>query len=169
MKLLRLLNTAVERVFMLVASSLFALFIVTIFYQVVARNLLTVSAGWTDEVALMCFVWSVFLGAAVAVRRRVHYVVDIFPETWITTTNALRLFGALACVPVIYVLVVHGHIFTGMGWRRASTALQVPLAWVFMAIPISGVAMALFSLEVILDDIRHLRAGTSPARLYEDS
>ena len=168
MWLLRGLNTLIERTFMVVAGTLFAIFIVTIFYQVLARNVLTVSARWTDEVALMCFVWSVFLGAAVALRCRVHYVVELFPPSWVTTSNALRLFGALACLPVIWVLVVHGQVFTGMGWRRSSVALQLPLAWVFMAIPISGVAMALFSLEVILDDVRHLYRGTTPARPVED-
>lgn len=85
-----------------------------------------------------------------------------------TTSDALRLFGALASLPVIWVLVVHGQVFTGLGWRRASVALQLPLAWVFMAMPISGVAMAPFSLEVVLDDIRHLHRGTTPARLPED-
>lgn len=59
------LNTLIERVFMLAAGTLFAVFVATIFHQVLARNLVMVSARRTDEVALMCFVWSVFLGAAV--------------------------------------------------------------------------------------------------------
>lgn len=169
MALLRALNSVIEWVLLLVAGSLFAMFIGTIFYQVIARNWLSVSAGWTDEVALMCFVWSVFLGAAVALRRRVHYVVDILPDNWVNSTNALRLFGALACLPVVYVLIVNGLTFTDMGWRRASVSLQLPLAWVFMAIPVAGVAMALFSLEVIIDDIRRLRAGEPADRPLEDA
>lgn len=168
MKTLRAVNSLIETVFMLIAGSLFAIFIATIFYQVLARNWLAISVGWTDEIALMCFVWSVFLGAAVAVRRRVHYVVEIMPDAWVNSTNALRLFGALACIPVIYVLVFNGYILTGMGWRRVSVALRLPLAWIFMSIPISGVAMALFSIEVILDDIRRLRSGESAERPLED-
>jgi TRAP-type C4-dicarboxylate transport system permease small subunit len=168
MAVLRALNTVIEWMLLLVAGGLFTVFIGTIFYQVVARNWLSVSAGWTDEVALMCFVWSVFLGAAVAVRRRAHYVVDILPDNWVNTTNALRLFGALACLPVVYVLIVNGAIFTDMGWRRASVALQLPLAWVFMAIPVAGVAMALFSLEVIMDDIQRLRSGDPAGHPPED-
>jgi TRAP-type C4-dicarboxylate transport system permease small subunit len=117
----------------------------------------------------MCFVWSVFLGAAVAVRRRAHYVIDILPASWVNATNALRLFGALACLPVIYVLLVHGYVFSGMGWRRASVSLQLPLAYIFAAIPISAVAMILFSIEVILDDIRQLRSGEPAPRPIEDS
>jgi TRAP-type transport system small permease protein len=155
------INDLVERVFMIVAGVLFAIFIATIFYQVLARNYLSISVNWTDEVALLCFVWSVFLGAAVAVRRRAHYVVELLPEGFITANNALRLFGSVACLPVIYVLVVHGQIFTGMGLRRASVSLGIPLAYVFAAIPVSGLAMAAFSVEVIRDDLRRLRSGAA--------
>jgi TRAP-type transport system small permease protein len=111
---------------------------------VLARNWLMISVGWTDEVALMCFVWSVFLGAAVAVRRRAHYV-DRHPARELRQRDQrLRLFGALACLPVIYVLLVHGYTFSDMGWRRFSVSLQLPLAYIFAAIPISAVAMILF-------------------------
>ena len=165
---MRRVNALIERVFMLVASTLFAGFIATIFYQVIARNWLMISVGWTDEVALMCFVWSVFLGAAVALRRRAHYVVDILPASWVDGTNALRIFGALACLPVIYVLLVHGYIYTGMGWRRSSVSLQIPLAYIFAAIPISAAAMAIFSIEVVLDEIKRFRSGEPPAPVLED-
>ncbi len=163
------LNTLIERVFMFVASSLFAVFIATIFYQVMARNYLKISVGWTDEVALFCFVWSVFLGAAVALRRRAHYIVEILPERMINANNALRLFGSLACLPVIYVLVVHGNLFMDMGWRRSSVSLQMPLAYVFAAIPVSGLAMALFSIEVLWDDVRQLRSRRAAERPQEDN
>ena len=166
---MRLINDWIERLFMFVASTLFALFIACIFFQVVARNYLRISVGWTDEVALMCFVWSVFLGAAVALRRRVHYVVDILPPGYVNATNALRLFGAIACLPVIYVLVVHGYTYADMGWRRSSVSLRLPLFYIFAAIPVSGVAMVLFSAEVILEDIRRLRAHTPPPRIDETS
>ncbi|WP_265519351.1 TRAP transporter small permease [Nitratireductor luteus] len=156
---MRAINGFIEWVFMFVAGSLFAVFITTIAYQVLARNYLGISVNWTDEVALLCFVWSVFLGAAVAVRRQVHYVVELLPEEFITTNNALRLFGSLACLPVVYVLVVHGQIFTGMGLRRSSISLGIPLAYVFAAIPVSGLAMALFLIEVIQTDLRRLRTG----------
>lgn len=162
MKQLRTINSLIERVFLAVAALLFAAFIATIFFQVLARNYIRISVTWTDEVALMCFVWSVFLGAAVAVRRRVHYVVDILPPSFVTPTNLLRLFGAVMCLPVVYVLVVHGFTYTNMGWRRSFVSLDMPLAYIFSAIPVSGVAMVLFSVEVILDDWRNLREGVPP-------
>ncbi|MBL1376330.1 hypothetical protein [Zobellella iuensis] len=76
--------------------------------------------------------------------------------------------AVLAYLPVNYVLVVHGHIFTGMGWRRSSIALGMPLAYVFAAMPISGLAMALFTIEVVYDDLRCLLTGRTVPHPQED-
>ena len=159
---MRRINGLVEWVFINTAALLFAVFIGAIIWQVAARSLLSWSVRWTDEVALMCFVWSVFLGAAVAVRRGVHYVVDIVSPERVLATNLLRLFGSVACLPIIWILITHGQIYAEMGWRRSSMALEIPLFWIFVAIPVSGVAMAMFSAEVIWDDLRRLVAGAPP-------
>ena len=160
--MLRRINDIIEWVFISVATLLFAVFIVSIVWQVTARSLLSWSVRWTDEVAMMCFIWSVFLGSAVALRRGVHYVVDLVGPERVLISNLLRLFGSLAALPVIWVLIVYGQIYADMGWRRGSMALEIPMFYVFVAIPISGAAMALFSVEVIIEDVRRLLANKPP-------
>lgn len=167
---MRRLNDLIETLFLLVSGTLFAVFITTILYQVLARSYLKISVAWSDEVAMACFIWSVFLGAAVALRRRSHYVIEMLPPRFAITNRALRLFGSLACLPLIYVLVVHGQILTDMGWGRRSVSLGTPMAYVFMAMPIAGVAMALFSLEVLYEDVRALIGRpASPSTAAEES
>ncbi|WP_447555610.1 TRAP transporter small permease [Vreelandella sp. EE22] len=156
---MRLINDVLERVLTLVAGSLFAIFILTVLYQVLARSYLKISVSWTDEVAMACFVWSVFLGAAVALRRRQHYVVDLFPSRFAVTQRSLRLFGSISCLPVIYVLIVNGNVLVDMGWNRRSVALGTPMAYVFAAMPVAGCAMLLFSIEILVKDIKTLMRG----------
>ncbi len=165
---MRRINDLIEWVFINTAALLFAVFIGSIIWQVAARSIFSWSVRWTDEVALMCFVWSVFLGAAVALRRGAHYVVDILSPERVLASNLLKLFGSLACLPIIWILITHGQIYADMGWRRASLALEMPLFWIFLAIPVSGVAMAIFSVEVIWDDIRRLISGTPPPKHQDD-
>ncbi|BBI49336.1 hypothetical protein HORIV_17570 [Vreelandella olivaria] len=71
----------------------------------------------------------------------------------------MRLFGSLACLPVIYVLIVHGNVLVDMGWNRRSVALGTPMAYIFAAMPVAGIAMLLFSIETIREDIMMLRTG----------
>ena len=56
--------------------------VVDVFLGVFSRYVLHATFRWYDEVARLCFVWIIFLGAAVAVRRRLHFrmhlVVDRF-------------------------------------------------------------------------------------------
>ncbi|PRY65750.1 TRAP-type C4-dicarboxylate transport system permease small subunit [Vreelandella songnenensis] len=153
---MRKINDLIEKILLMLAGSLFAAFILTVLYQVVARNYLKISVSWTDEVAMACFIWSVFIGAAVALRNRKHYVIDIFPPQFVVTQRVLRLFGSLACLPLIYVLIVHGHVLVDMGWNRRSVALGTPMAYLFAALPVAGVAMVLFSIETLYDDISAL-------------
>ncbi|MCC5900823.1 MAG: TRAP transporter small permease [Halomonas sp.] len=160
---MRKINDLLEKLLTFIAGSLFAAFILTVLYQVVARNYLKISVSWTDEVAMACFIWAVFIGAAIALRKRKHYVVDVFPPSFVMTQRVLRLFGSLACLPVIYVLIVHGNVLVDMGWNRRSVALGTPMAYVFAAIPVAGIAMLLFSIETIRDDIAMLRAGRDAA------
>lgn len=161
-------NSWVERVFLTIATLLFAIFIFSIIYQVFARSIMSWSVRWTDEIALMCFIWSIFLGAAVALRRGMHYVIDVLPAGMVTPTNVLRLFGTLACIPLIYVMIYYGQIFADLGWRQRSVAMQWPLFYIRVSMPIAGAAMALFLIEVIIEDVHRLLTGRPAPVQMED-
>ncbi|WP_205648735.1 TRAP transporter small permease [Acuticoccus kandeliae] len=166
--MLKRVNDVVEAVLLNVAAILFVLFIAIVFLQVMARNYLNLSLLWTDEVALLCFVWTVLLGAAVAVRKRLHYVVEILPASFVRANLALQLFAGLACLVLIYVMIVPGYTFADMGWRRYSISLRMPLYYLFLSFPVAGIAMALFTVEVFLDDVRSFRRGEAPVPHYDE-
>lgn len=149
-------NDVIERFLLTVSILLLTAFIAVVFLQVLARNYLKIAVLWSDEVAVMAFVWSVFLGAAVAVRRGLHYVVEIFPTNWVRTNAVLRVFAGLMAAWFIYVMVRYGWRFSIMGLSRFSTAIAIPRFYYFVAVPISGAAMVLFQLEVLWRDLRAL-------------
>ncbi len=166
--MLRRINDVIEMVLLNVAALLFATFVAVVFLQVVARNYLEISLLWTDEIALLCFVWTVLFGSAVAVRRRLHYVVEVLPARFSRTNLVLQLLAGILCLGLIYVMIVPGYTFADMGWRRASIALRMPLFYLFISFPIAGIAMAIFSLEVLLEDARTLRRGGAPVVRYDE-
>lgn len=150
------LNGAIERVLQIAAGMLFATFIVTILFQVVARNFIAMSFVWTDEIAMFCFIWSVFLGAAIGYRHGLHYVVEVFPETWIRTNRVLALIALVLGFPLIWVLAVNGWDYAQMGWRRYSFSLGFPLFYQNVAVALSGAVMILFTLEILWRDLTAL-------------
>src|SRR5258705_6801396 len=69
---------------------------------VFSRYVLASTFTWYDEIARACFVWVVFLGAAVGVKRgahfRPHLLVDRLPPG---LHRAPRLFGRLVVIAVL--------------------------------------------------------------------
>ncbi len=154
--MLKKLNNGIERSLLVVSVILLTAFIAIVFLQVVARNYLKISILWTDEVAVMAFVWSVFLGAAIAVRRGRHYVVEVFPTRFLRVNAVLCVFADVMIAFFVYVMIRYGLRFSIMGLSRFSTAIAVPRFYYFVAVPTSGIAMALFQAEVLLKDIKAL-------------
>ena len=69
---------------------------VDIFLGVFSRYVIRSTFTWYDEIARLLFVWIVFLGAAVGVRRgahfRLHLLVDRFPPA---PRRVAHVFGVL--------------------------------------------------------------------------
>ena len=155
--LLKRLNNGVERGILIVGTALFAVFVAVVFLQVVSRNYLRISMLWIQEVALFCFIWSVFLGGSVAVRQRQHYIVEIFPDRFVRVNQLLNLFADLCLFGLVYILLPVGIQFAQLGMNRYSRVLQLPQALFFAAFPVAGACILLFGIEIVADDIRRLR------------
>jgi TRAP-type C4-dicarboxylate transport system permease small subunit len=143
------LNNALVSIFGYALAGLFAGLILVVFAQVTARNILQMPMIWTLDLAQLLFSWCIFLGAALAFRKGEHYVVDIWPRTG--SLNFLPiLIPIIAGAIVIYVLVWNGMAMSQIGFNRLSPSLGISEFWFFLPIPLGGVCMALFLLEMII-------------------
>ncbi|NLA91524.1 MAG: TRAP transporter small permease [Synergistaceae bacterium] len=133
------------------------IFTVTVLFQVTARNYLLISVPWTDEMSVILFIWSVFLGAAVGLRKRSHFLVDLFPESWKKTNSFFDLFSSVMILGIAVVLLWGGSIFFQMGIKRNFNSIIVSKSWLFISMPISAACMILFSIENIAADIKRFR------------
>jgi TRAP-type C4-dicarboxylate transport system permease small subunit len=123
---------------------LMAAMILDIFVQVVFRYGLESSLSWSEELARYLFVWVIFVGASVAVRRNQHIamtaIAAALPEPLRSFATALAhvafiaflLLLAWACIP----LIVNAR-FT------VSSELEIPIAWVYAAAPIGALLSVL--------------------------
>ena len=122
MNAIRTLNRRLDKALQMLLAVMFAYMIFVVFLQVFSRNVLEVSFIGILDIAQLLFSWSIFLGAAVALRWDTHYNLDLIPAHW--------------------------H----------KTSLQISGLWLFLPIPLGGIAMGLFLIEMIPDEIRQLRA-----------
>nr|WP_257098670.1 TRAP transporter small permease subunit [Pseudovibrio flavus] len=125
--------------------------------QVMCRSFFDVSILWLDEVALMCFMWTIMLGAAVGLRRQVHYLVESIPDTYPLPSLILKLFAHVVVAIMIYVFIDAGWGYTKMSMWSFSTALSVPWGYVYVSLPLSALFMIPFWVEAVMKDIQAYR------------
>jgi len=142
------LRTLLDHAVEWVCLGLMAALTVDLMLGVFSRYVLVQTFTWYDEVARICFVWVVFLGAAVGVKRQAHWslrlVVDHFPGP---LRRAVATFGVLVVMSFAAVLIWQGWTFVELGRFQHTPVMGVPKAWVYLAMPVGGALMILYSLR----------------------
>ncbi|MBI4013148.1 MAG: TRAP transporter large permease subunit [Candidatus Rokubacteria bacterium] len=142
--LIRALDSMLERVLELAITALLVVMVVVAFAQVVLRYAFGAPLSWNEEVARWCFVWMTFLGAALGVKRGAHVSIDnLLVALPPLGQKALSLIGNYLTATVCIALVIPGW---GMVQESmlSSTALQWPLKYFFLSIPVGGALMLLY-------------------------
>ena len=145
------INGRIERALAYLAGLCLAAFTVVVLVDVIYRQVLARPLLWPSEWSVMIFVWSVMLGAAVSARRRAHFVVELLPDPPPAVDLVLRVLVALAGLVFAFVLVWFGYQMTLTGLRRLTPMMGYPLVYVFAAFPFAGLAIALFTVEQLME------------------
>jgi TRAP-type C4-dicarboxylate transport system permease small subunit len=125
---------------------------------VVSRYVFARTFTWYDEIARAAFVWVVFLGTAVGIKRsahfRLHLLVDRFPAP--LRRGALGL-GVLLIIAFAIVLVWQGWLFLEHGRAQTLPVMGISKAWVYAAMPAGGALVILYSLPLLAQALRARR------------
>lgn len=123
--------------------------------QVIFRYVLTAPLPWSEELARYCFVWIVFLGAAIGLSRGIHLGVDLLvnmlPDPLRRGLDVLTS-ALIACFAVAVIIASLPVI--NMNMLQRSPALSVQMSWIYIAIPISMGLIVLIAAERIIFDLR---------------
>lgn len=124
-----------------------AVMVVSICWQVFGRFVLNHSPGWTEEVARFLMAWITLLGSAAVLRRRGHiavtFVIDLLPRPVALAVGLLR---DLLILVMAGALGWYGYAFAVIGGRRDSAALEIPMFYPYLAIPVGAALIALLLL-----------------------
>ncbi|MGA9866891.1 MAG: TRAP transporter small permease [Acetobacteraceae bacterium] len=130
-------------------------FLVSELGDVVFRILLR---PWLDaqEFSLGFFVWGVFMGAAVGVRRNDHFRLAASAEVFSGgSRTAVETFQQLVMIGVALAMVWYGYVNFLHGFGSYLMPSLTPVAVLYAAIPVCGALIALFSVEKLVNGWRH--------------
>lgn len=139
---------------------LMAVMVGTVILQVYCRFVLGNPLSWSEELARYAFVWITFLGAAVAYRHGGHIIVETIVVLLPRRAQLVLawLVDALMVVALV-VLLVQGLGIVEVNSNVEATMLEIPMSWVYGAVPVSAAIMLAYQVERTVRRIK----GTLPA------
>jgi TRAP-type C4-dicarboxylate transport system permease small subunit len=118
----------IEKVWRICAFVAFITMLGTLFYQVVARYLLSTPVLWASEVSQMAFNWVIFLGGLSVMRQQTNIRMDVVYASWGKRAQTIAdiLYAALFLVMMIALLGSAWHILRASArFRMSMTGLPL--------------------------------------------
>jgi TRAP-type transport system small permease protein len=104
--------------------------------------------------ARFMFIWTIMIGAMIGVRESTHFEVDLLPQMAPWGEAVARLLGRLGVLVAACIFVMAGIEFTRFAWRRTSELAELPLWYIHVAWPVTGVTWLVFLGELVLSDLK---------------
>jgi len=139
-----------------IADMLTGIFLRYVMTQVSAvLNLPTIRFFWVEEIGELCLAWMAFVGAAIGIRRGVHFSVQMITDRLpaglrrgVFTAHYLLIagFGAL--------VAIYGWEVAELNSQSFSPALDLNLRWLYLSSVAGGVLIVIYSAASIVDGWR---------------
>jgi TRAP-type C4-dicarboxylate transport system permease small subunit len=119
-----------------------------VFMQVLLRYAIKVSFPATEEIVSMSFIYTIFLGAAVGMKRMEHLNIDFLLKR--VPPNLQNVFGLVVTAGTalfLFFVVKEGIGFVRESYSQTTTYLNLPMSYSYAAIPASGLIMLYYVLK----------------------
>lgn len=114
--------------------------------QIVLRYVFNGSLIWSEEISRYLLIALVFMGTATAVREREHIQIDLIDRLIPPQAlSVLKIMVDITLAIYLCVIVYHAQTVVVMFRNQPSSALQIPMAIPYAAVPL-GFGLALWRL-----------------------
>jgi len=131
------------------------LMLVSVVWQVFSRFVLRAPSTITDEVSSFSLIWVGLLGAAYAAGKNLHLAIDLIPEAVVKKSQ--NLFNGIVFISITIfaftVMIIGGFRLVQLSFQfgQTSATLKIPLGFIYMVVPISGVLICYYSMDTLLN------------------
>ncbi len=164
-------KSVVDRILETVMVTLMSLLVLDVLWQVFSRYVLNDPSSVTEELARFLLMWVGLLGASYAAGKKLHLAVDLLPNKLEgRQKHYLAIFILLCTIIFALTVMVFGGIklvATTVFLGQQAAALQMPLGYVYLILPISGGLIAFYSFLFLVDEVRAISG--KPPLFGEDS
>lgn len=155
---MKLFETYLMKINQAALMALLAAMALIIFANVLLRYTTSQSIEWAEEVARYMMVWLTFLGAGPVLRYGGHIAVDnlqdALPPAW---ARALRGLIAALLFAFFAFMLYAGLVYMERAQYQMTPTTQVPMSWVYAAMPLGGLLLLAHWVLVVKDYVDNRR------------
>ncbi len=153
-----------NNVILQVIAIVFGLVAILTIYQVFARYVLNSPLLWSEAIIKYSMIWIVLLGTAVALRKglliSVEAVLFIVPEG---VRRIMKMIIVIINIIFLSLLIKYGfEIMVNLAHQKTGT-LNMPVSWIYAAIPIGSILAILNCIAVLFELIIKKETGDQDA------
>ena len=150
-----------------------AALVIDVVWQVFTRYVLKNPSTWTEELAIFLLIWVGMLGASVALNRGAHLGIDYFVGKLSAEKRLYTELFVFVCITAfsLLVMLIGGTLLVVKIFKfpQPSPALGLNMAYVYLAIPISGFFLLLYSVEFLVERIIAIIKHKKPEQHVSES
>lgn len=156
-----LLQTTLDRVLRTFCVALFATMVLLVAWQVITRLVLNHPSAWSEEAAKYVFVWLGLMGVAYVIGEKDDVAIDFLVRKLpAAVAKSVELLVHLVILFFAgWVMIWGGSSSSRLAWDQSIPSLPLHQGWVYLAVPISG---ALISLYTIIHIVQLLTGSGRP-------
>lgn len=139
-----------NRVLEIALIVLTSVLVIDVLWQVFSRYILNAPSSFTDELAGYLLIWVSLLGAAYVAGRQEHLAIDLLIQR--SKPERQRVLNIIIQAVIMgfafSVMVIGGSwlVYTRFYLDVKSAALQLPLGYVYIVLPLSGIIIVYYSI-----------------------
>jgi|TARA_B100001964_G_scaffold148001_1_gene163080 TRAP-type C4-dicarboxylate transport system permease small subunit len=148
------IRRAVDRTLDMVVIALMAALVLDVLWQVSTRYLLGAPSSWSEELATFLLIWLTLLAAAVGLRDQAHLGIDyVTSKLQPSGRRRVELFAHGSVAAFCAIVLTYGGstlAFRTLALDQTSPALGIPMGYVYLALPVGGLAMVWYSVHFLV-------------------
>jgi TRAP-type C4-dicarboxylate transport system permease small subunit len=149
------LRNRIDKVLGIFLIIIMSVMVVNVLWQVFTRYVLGAPSSFTDELARYLMIWVGVLGAAYVSGKNMHVAIDVLPSKLNNTNKKIlsRIVNVIIIAFVLSALVIGGIrlVYLTFILEQHSPALQIPLALVYLVLPLSGLLIIFYKTSDLLN------------------
>ena len=129
------------------------------FWQIFTRFVLNHAADWTEEFMRYALIWLTMLGVPYAYGKNQHIAIEFIVDTFSEKGKKLNAFfvETLILILSVSVFIIGGIMVTLNARGQLSAALQMPMEFYYMGVPVAGFLMVFYTVPRLMELSRQIK------------